>query len=466
MRRTLSELTKMSQGEWVGSIDNGTMVTGVSTDTRTLKPGQLYVPLSGEQFDGHDFLAQAVANGAVASLWERSRPLPETTIPLIQVDDPLQTLQRLASAYRQQLDVTVVAVTGSNGKTTTKDLLGSVLETRYRVHRTRGNLNNHIGVPLTLLSMAEETEVAVVEMGMNHAGEIALLSQIARPDIAVVTNVGDAHLEFLGSRAGIADAKLEIREGLSEDGILVYDGDEPLLQARLRQEQHLRLVSIGFDEGNAVQIQALKLHGDEGIRFQSSSSDYHFHLSLPGRHNAMNGMMAITVGKLLNLSDAEIQRGLEQAKVSGMRLERLVASNGMAIINDAYNASPRAMKAAIDLLVALPNQRKKWVLLADMLELGAEEEVYHRQIGAYAVEKGVDKIFTMGQRGRWIAAGAAAVATETRVIHCETAAEVAATLLQEGDASVTLLVKASRGARLEAVVQQLVEGEKAKSDGY
>lgn len=465
MRRTLSDIIEMSQGEWAGSPVDDTMVTGVSTDTRTLKPGQLYVPLKGERFDGHHFLTQAVANGAVASLWERSQPLPETAIPLIQVDDPLQALQRLASAYRRQVNATVVAVTGSNGKTTTKDLLGAVLETRYRVHRTRGNLNNHIGVPLTLLSMAEETEVAVVEMGMNHAGEIALLSQIARPDIAVVTNVGDAHLEHLGSRAGIADAKLEIREGLRGNGILVYDGDEPLLQERLHQERR-RLVSIGFNEGNAVHIKELELEGDEGIRFQSATTGYRFHLALPGRHNAMNAMMAVAVGRLLNLSDEEIQQGLERAEVSGMRLERLVAANGMAIINDAYNASPRAMKAAIDLLVSLPSERKKWALLGDMLEMGTEEEQFHREVGAYAAKRGVEKIFTLGRRGRWIAAGAEAAGTETTTIHCENAAVAAAQLQREGDASVTLLVKASRGARLEAVVQQLVEGEKTKSDGY
>ncbi|MDR6224803.1 UDP-N-acetylmuramoyl-tripeptide--D-alanyl-D-alanine ligase [Desmospora profundinema] len=464
MRRTLHDTAKMARGDQAGPSGNP-MVTGVSTDTRTLEPGQLYVPLEGERFDGHDFLKQAVEKGASAALWERSRPLPETSIPLVLVDDTLEALQRLASAYRQAIGATVVAVTGSNGKTTTKDLIGSVLGIRYRVHRTRGNLNNHIGVPLTLLSMPEETEVAVVEMGMNHAGEIALLSRMAVPDLAVVTNVGDAHLEFLGSRAGIADAKLEILEGLKPGGILVHDGDEPLLEERLRDETRKR-IPVGFGKDNTDPIGDLVLKGEEGIAFCSSSTGYRFHLSLPGRHNAMNAMMAIAIGRQFNLSDQEIQQGFNRVKASGMRLERLIAVNGMTIINDAYNASPRAMMATIDLLVSLPPERKKWVLFGDILELGDEEKRYHQEVGAYAVKQGVDRIFTLGRRGRWIAEGAQKAGADATTIHCRSAEDAAERLLQMGDETVTLLVKASRGARLEAVVQQLVKGEKAKSDGY
>jgi UDP-N-acetylmuramoyl-tripeptide--D-alanyl-D-alanine ligase len=464
MRRTLDEIAEMARGTKAGSSQD-VMVVGVSTDTRTLEPGQLYVPIVGERFDGHHFLAQAVEKGASAALWEDSRPLPQTSIPLIQVADTLQALQQMATAYRQAVDATVVAVTGSNGKTTTKDLIASVLDGEYRVHRTRGNLNNHIGVPLTLLTMPPDTEVAVVEMGMNHAGEISLLSRIAVPDLAVVTNIGEAHLEYLGSRAGIADAKLEMLEGLKPDGVLIYDGDEPLLRERLQQESR-RLIPVGFGHTNADPIQDLRFRGDEGIAFRSSTTGFSFELNLPGKHNAMNAMLAVTVGRLLHLSDAQIQQGLSRMEASGMRLERLVAANGMTIINDAYNASPRAMMATLDLLSTLPENRKKWALLGDMLELGHEEERYHREVGAYAVQHGVERLYTLGRRGEWIAEGARSIGGGTTIIHCDSHGEAAERLLHEGDAAVTLLVKASRGARLETVVEQLVKGEKAESDGY
>lgn len=213
------------------------MITGVTTDSRQAAAGQLFVPLVGEQFDGHEYLEQAVQNGAVAALWKKGKEVPESLahVPLLIVGDTLVALQRLATAYRSELFVRVVGITGSNGKTTTKDMAAAILGTSYKVHKTEGNFNNHIGLPLTVLQLEEDTEVAVLEMGMSGFGEIELLARIAQPDAAIITNIGDAHMLQLGSRAGIAKAKLEIATGLSEDGLLLYNGDEPLLEEELQR---------------------------------------------------------------------------------------------------------------------------------------------------------------------------------------------------------------------------------------
>ena len=235
--RTCEWLEEMTDGTFVGSpVDRSRLIRGVMTDTRKAKEGSLFVPLKGENVDGHQFLEQAIQGGAAASLWKEGVPFPDNlSIPLILVNDPLIALQKLASRYRRELDIPIIAITGSNGKTTTKDLIASVLSVKYQVGKTEGNLNNHIGVPLTLLSMSEQTEIGVVEMGMNHKGEIAHLSKIARPDGAVVTNVGESHLAYFRSRAEIADAKLEICEGIRGNGFLIIHGDEPLLRERTEE---------------------------------------------------------------------------------------------------------------------------------------------------------------------------------------------------------------------------------------
>ncbi|SMO48105.1 UDP-N-acetylmuramoyl-tripeptide--D-alanyl-D-alanine ligase [Melghirimyces algeriensis] len=459
MQKTLREIRDGVGGKLVGGvIDNHLLVHGVSTDSRTLKENQLYIPLTGTRFNGHDFLSDAVKRGAVAALWAKDVPVPKNRpVPLIVVEDTLKALQDLAAAYRQELGVKVVGVTGSNGKTTTKDLIGAVLGVRYRVHQTSGNLNNHIGLPLTLLSMPEDTEVAVVEMGMNHKGEIARLSQIAAPDFAVITNIGDAHLEFLGSREAIADAKLEIREGLSPDGILVMNGDEPLLRNRLTEEKR-KVLKVGFESINDDRALGLQMDGLRGISFTSSATDTRFELDMMGRHNAVNALLAIHIGRLLGLTEAEIQKGLKQVQSSDMRLENLVAANGMTVINDAYNSSPSAVRATIDLITSLKDFQEKWVLLGDILELGENEEALHREVGHYAAEKGVSRLFTLGDRARWIGEGAQTADPRLPVVHFKTVEEASERLMQDGGDFAVLLVKASRGARLERVVYLLTEG--------
>jgi UDP-N-acetylmuramoyl-tripeptide--D-alanyl-D-alanine ligase len=461
IRRTCGWIAKVTGGKIHGSpADRMLLICGVSTDTRTLAENRLFVPLAGERFDGHDFLDQAVVRGAAASLWQKDRPLPDKPeIPLILVENTLSALQKIAAAYREELGIPVVAVTGSNGKTTTKDLIAAVLSARFRVHKTSGNLNNHIGVPLTLLAIPEDAEIAVVEMGMNHPGEIAVLSRIARPDAAVITNIGESHIEFLGSREGIARAKLEVREGLAAGGPIIFDGDEPILNRLLQDDPH-PLVRVGWNEKLDESPVAPEMLGTEGFVFRSRKTGTVFRLPLLGRHNVKNALLAVETGRYFGLSEEEIARGLAGVKLTGMRLELVKAKNGMSIINDAYNASPTSVKAALDLLAELEPSMEKWALLGDIREIGKEEERYHRELGIYALEKGVSRLYTIGERGKWIHEEAMAHnrGAERVIRHFRSHDEATEALLAEGNQHVLLLVKASRAAHLDRVVQNLTEG--------
>lgn len=459
IERTCSWIQEVTTGELVTTtpLDDRLLIRGVSTDTRKINPGSLFVPLVGEFFDGHRFLDQAAAGGAVAAIWQTDRPVPENVqIPLILVKDTLQALQQLAAAYRDELKIPIIGITGSNGKTTTKDLVSAVLSEKFQVLKTAGNLNNHIGVPLTLLSLSETTEIGVVEVGMNHAGEISILSQIAKPNLAVVTNIGESHLEFLGSRAGIADAKLEICEGLAEDGMLIIHGDEPLLLDRVANRK--RVVRVGFLESNdEYPVQLSTTDHLTGVQFDTAKQATHFKVPLLGKHNILNALYAIVIGRHLGLSEAEIQQGLAKAKISGMRLEVLTARNQMLVINDAYNASPTSMRAALELLQTLEPTFEKWALLGDIREIGPEEAAYHREIGALAIAQKLNRLYTIGERGRWIAEGAIAANEEQHchIEHFDSITEAVETLQKEGHQNVLLLVKASQAMQLAQVVENL-----------
>lgn len=460
MERTCNWILKSTYGEWIGSpVDIYRLVKGVSTDSRTLYPNQLYVPLIGERFDGHQFIDQAVERGAAAVLWQKGQPLPGSLdIPVIVVNNSLKALQQLAARYRRESKAKVVAVTGSNGKTTTKDLIASVLSERYTVHKTKGNLNNHIGVPLTLLSMPEQTDLAVVEMGMNHPGEISFLSQIARPDVAVITNIGESHIEHLGSREGIARAKLEIKEGLSSAGTIIFDGDEPLLRQYLRNETRPQ-IRVGWQEDVDEAPEQAEVRGTEGIVFRSRREGTLFTLPLLGRHNMKNALYAVEVARRFSLTEQEIASGLANASLTGMRLELKIARNGMLVINDAYNASPTSMRAALDLLQEIEPGREKWALLGDILEIGEQEESYHREIGVYAMKKGINRLYTIGERGRWIYEGAVEAKNSAQtLVHFHTLNDAANTLTREGNQKSVLLVKASRAAQLDQIVNKMTEG--------
>ncbi|MGD6994308.1 UDP-N-acetylmuramoyl-tripeptide--D-alanyl-D-alanine ligase [Sutcliffiella horikoshii] len=449
IKRTLKQIQEMAQGQPISSEYSAIVVEGVSKDTREDMSGKLYIPIIGENFNGHAFVRDAIEKkGAVASFWQKDQPEPPTDLNLIVVDDTIEALQHLASSYRNQIGMKVVGITGSNGKTTTKDMVTSVLETTFRVHKTAGNYNNHIGLPLTILSMKEDTEVAVLEMGMSGRGEIELLSSIAKPDAAVITNIGESHMQDLGSREGIAEAKLEIAAGLKQDGKLIINGDEPLLTDRVGGKTNV--IPFGLKANNDYQARDITLKG-RGTHFIIEETEYF--IPVLGAHNVTNALAAIIVGELFGVSEENRKKGLEQLVITGMRNEVVETSGGWTVINDAYNASPTSMRAALDLLGSLDGYGKKIAVLGDMLELGDMEKTFHQEIGQYVKEKNVDYVFTFGALGMEIAKGAQEVLEPSRVkpfMNKQELTRELLPLLENGD---VVMVKGSRGMKLEEVIE-------------
>lgn len=455
--RKLSDIARLAEGRLLQG-DPERVVTGVATDTRKEMAGMLFVPLVGENFDAHDFLDKAVSQGATAALWQADRPRPQTDLPLIEVDDTLLGLQRLAAGYRNELGVRVIGVTGSNGKTSTKDILTAVLSRQFKVQKTLGNLNNHIGLPLMMLLLEEDTEIAVLEMGMNHFGEIALLARLAQPEIGVIINIGESHIEHLGSRDGIADAKCELIEALPADGTAVLLGDEPLLRARSGKTA-ASIVWYGLGDGNDVQATDVKNLGVHGSEF--SVEGVRYTLPLPGEHNVGNALAALVVGRALGMEAEQISEGLAQAVLTARRLEIKKARLGGTVIDDAYNASPTSMRAALNMLAGMPNA-PKIAVLGGMLELGDSSEEMHREIGACVARLDLDHLVCVGALAADIAAGARAAGFPAERIFATDAKPSAVGHVEEllrqsaerqGDAVV--LVKASNGIKLGEIVQSL-----------
>ncbi|WP_347550445.1 UDP-N-acetylmuramoyl-tripeptide--D-alanyl-D-alanine ligase [Pseudalkalibacillus hwajinpoensis] len=443
-----SLLNEFSQGP----VDQELVFEGVATDTRKDCTNKLFVPIVGEVFDGHRFIDRAIANGATGTLWEKSKPFPEDLkdrIHVYMVDDTTIGLQNLAMQVLKQQKPYVIGVTGSNGKTTVKDMLEAVLSPKYKTYKTQGNLNNHWGLPMTVLAMPEETEVLILEMGMSGAGEISLLSKIANPDVAIITNIGESHLEQLGSRENIAKAKMEIFEGLKADGLLVIDGDEPLLSGI-----EINKVSCGYAETNDLQIERVEKK-EKGYAFTLKSETDSFEIHLLGKHNIKNAVYSIASARKLGMSEQEIRTGLSSLRLTGMRLEQHRLLSGALIINDAYNASPTSMKAALETLAELEGFDKKIAVLGDMYELGCNEEALHRDIGS-SIRKPISEVVTVGDKGKWIYDGLtedeAQVVPAVSFVNKEDAASYLAGKL---DDRTVVLLKASRGLGLETILKAL-----------
>ncbi|WP_255570134.1 UDP-N-acetylmuramoyl-tripeptide--D-alanyl-D-alanine ligase [Cohnella sp. CFH 77786] len=465
MQATLQEAAGWC-GATYGEASGGTRLAGVSTDTRSLKPGQLFVPLSGERFDGHDYLDAAREAGAAASLWQRNRPVPPNPgLPLLLVDDTLVALQRLAQGYLETMNAKVAAVTGSNGKTTTKDLVSAVLATRLRVHKTEGNFNNEIGLPLTILRANPDTEAFVLEMGMSGFGEISLLTRLARPDLAVITNIGESHLLQLGSRRNIARAKLEIAEGLKPGGLLIVNGDEPLLAEELARMPLPPGVSVfTYGEGESCDYAAsdVRVSAERtgfSVRTRSGGEPESYEIPVPGKHNALNALAAVAAGKAFGLTRGEIAEGLRAARLTGMRVERSNAANGAVILNDAYNASPTSVRAAIGLMSGLSGYRNKRLVLGDMLELGPDEAAYHAEIGRAVTPDAADYVYVYGPLSVHIAEEARGAYPPGAVRHFSDKRELMDTLVRETEPADLVLVKGSRGMKLEEIVAALQKGD-------
>ena len=383
-------------------------VKGVELDSRKLQEGYLFIATKGERVDGHSFIPQAFEKGCYAVVCEK---LPENAVGLcIVVEDSFKALQDIAAYYREQLSVKVVGITGSVGKTSTKEVISGVLSEKYVVLKTEGNFNNEIGLPLTVLKIRKEHEVAVLEMGINHFGEMHRLSRIAKPDVCVITNIGQCHLEFLIDRDGILRAKSEIFDFMNPDGVVCLNGDDDKL-VTVQNVHGKRPVFFGKADTcdiQAVNIENLGLEGSKAdVREKNGSQEfqgaYSIRLYVPGEHMVSNALAAIAVGRAMGLSKEEMVKGIAKTGMVGGR-SNIIRDEKLTIIDDCYNANPVSMKAAIDLLESASTRRV--ALLGDMFELGEREKELHREVGEFLASKSIEKIICVGNLAKEIYDGA------------------------------------------------------------
>ena len=435
---------------------------GVSTDTRTLATGNLFIALSGENFDGHDCLPQAAAQGAAGLLIRtvdsgKLAALPEG-VPAIGVSDTMQALGDIARDWRRRFPVPVVAVTGSSGKTTTKEMVAAIAGRTRRVLKTEGNLNNRIGLPLTLLQLRKEHELAIVEMGTNSPGEIAALASIAQPDIGLITNIGPAHLEGLGSLAAIREEKGSLFETMAGQGTAILNQDDPaigLLAWRWRGKR----VTFGLGPGALVAARGIEPAGPAGVRFRLviDGVETPVFLRTPGRHNVMNALAAAAAAWALGFDRHEIAAGLAAFRPIPGRSEIRRLGNGAYLMIDTYNANPASVREAVNTLLGLRGDGDAVVILGDMLELGAQSAALHAEIGELLAEAGIRDLFLKGSWTEAVAAGAIRRGFPAeRIAFFKTPEEVVSALrsrLKEGD---WILIKGSRKMKMEAVAEKII----------
>jgi len=463
--RTSARLT----ADWVATAMAGTIVfgnstrefAGVSIDTRTLAPGELFIGIRGERFDGADFAQAAIGAGAAGLVVPRrhGRVLPrDTDVAVIEVDDTTAALQGLAHAVRIDSGTKVVAITGSAGKTTTKEVTAEFLAARYRVIRNRGNLNNHIGLPLSLMELRERPEIAVVEFGMNHAGEISTLVHVAEPEVRVWTNVGEAHLGFFKSVEAIADAKAEILEDATSGTVLVANADDPRIAARTASFAG-RVVTFGIERDADVRATALVDRGIDGMsaRVSTPRGDVDLATPLLGRGNLANVLAATAVAIECGIPIDRIAERAARLRPASRRGEILRLSKGVTVIDDSYNANPDAVRRALEVFRTAEGALRRVAVLGEMLELGDRAVALHEEVGATLTASRVDLLLAFGGAPATAMADAAVAAgmPRERVRHVATSAEaatLAAAMIRPGD---LVLVKGSRGVRGDVVVDRL-----------
>ena len=444
------EIVKAVKGTLIqGSAE--TEVHDVVTDTRAIQPGMFFVPLKGERFDGHNFVKEALAKGAVGFVTEQELSIVSGEVCIIKVKDTLEALQDIAAYYRSKFPIPFIGITGSVGKTTTKDMIAKVLEQRYCIHKTKGNFNNEIGLPLTVFGLRNEHQIGITEMGMSGFGEISRLVYVAKPETAVITNIGLSHIEKLGSQDNILKAKMEIFENLSDNGVAVLNGDDSNL-FRLKGTLGFKVLYYGINnlenDYRAVNI----IHHDDNMTFDTTIDGKVYTITVPvmGEHNIYNSLAAIAVGLRYGMDIQEIAKGIAEFVPGNMRLN-IFECKGIKVIEDCYNASPTSVEAALKVLKQL-NSKRKIAILGDMLELGEWTESSHRDIGRFTQENNADYLFAVGKYAERIKEGAlnAGMPSE-RVYSFKDNNEINQTLesfLQQGDA---VLVKGSRGMKMENI---------------
>lgn len=448
---TVQDIASAVSGIWWNPCENVPEVTAVCTDSRKLTPGCLFIPWVGEKFDGHDFIDAALDAGAAGCLCAKLPLDLRDDKFYIKVDDTRLALRALAAAYRDQFQIPFLQITGSVGKTTTKEMISSVLSAKLRILKTPENFNNDIGTPLTLLQLEPQHQAAVIETGMNHFGEIRYLGEMVRPDIAIITNIGDAHIENLGSREGILQAKSEIFENLKEDGLVVLNGDDALLDTVSVPQRTLR---CGKSEHCNVHVTDIDDHGVEGITCTVTTAKDTYVLSIPapGEHMVYSASMAVAIGEELGLNHDQIIRGVASYAPIGSRMHLVRLPEKRVILDDCYNANPQSVTAALEVLAKTECDRKIAVL-GDMGELGTLTERAHYNMGALATMLGIDLIIAIGENAAIIADGAAQ--SGGSVLYFKTKEEAIDTLKEQLQPDTAMLMKASHAMHFEKLVEAL-----------
>lgn len=452
---------------WVADQLQGTLqgmdirIQGVSTDSRTIAPGDLFIALSGPNFDGHRFVQQATEQGAAALIV--SQPV-DSELPTILVADCKQALGQLGAAVKQLLAPKTVAITGSSGKTTVKEMVASILSRRGKVLATKGNFNNDIGVPLTLLRLRPEHEFAVVELGANHLGEIAYTSNLVKPDVATIINAAASHLEGFGSLLGVARAKSEIFKGLATDGTAILNADSQFYPFWKGKLDHLQVQSFAVDGGADFYAEDVTLELDGCAQFiiHTPQGRTFLRLPLPGVHNVSNALVAAALAMKVGASLDDVRDGLQQLQQVSGRLNVKQLGPQVKVLDDTYNANVASVTAAIDLLATFSG--RKVLLLGDMAELGEKARYYHEQVGEYAKQQGIDNLYSLG-----VLSQSASSVFATAGCHFQQRTELVDALCQqlEGEMrDIIILVKGSRSSAMEKVVAQMEVSPLGKFDRY
>lgn len=451
MKKTLKQLAAWLNDEVPAFGD--TEVSGISIDTRTIQQGDLFVPFRGEQTNGHKFVMQAFEKGASASLWQKDEPNPPQDVPLLFVDNPELALQQMAYAYRSEHKAKFIGITGSNGKTSTKDILAGVLTPFFKVQKTIGNFNNQLGLPITILQLDEDTDVAVLEMGMSGFGEIEFLTKLARPHMTVITNIGEAHMQDLGSRAGIARAKFEIVQGMSANGVLFYDGDEPLLKELVAKEQNLHAVAFGLTPGNLLYAENIEATTNGSSFTAHGVIEGNFFISVLGKHQVKNTLVAMLISQKLGLNDDQIRASLKQVTLTEMRMQQVQGTNGALFINDAYNAAPTSVKAAIQFIASSTIRSEKWLVLGDMLELGSNERVFHENLSEDIHAQEISYVCLFGPRMAYLYDILKERFDVEHLLYVKDDFTPIIEKLQQANEESIVLLKGSRGMKLETILK-------------
>ena len=442
---TLAEIAAACGGTYVGDEAlKSACITSVERDSRQIKEGSLFLAIPGERVDGHDFIEKCFDSGAVCAICEKAPK--NASKPYILVPSTLQAVKKIGRAYREKFDIPVVGVSGSVGKTSTKEMLYAVLSQKFKTHKTQGNLNNELGVPLTLLSMPEDTEAAVIEMGISGFGEMTRLSEMAQPTVCVLTIIGCCHLENLGDRDGVLKAKTEMFKNSRENAAFILNGDDDKLST-VKEVNGTRPVFFGLNSGNDYYAENIENNGEGGVGCTLCFDGKELNVTIPaiGSYMVSNALAAVAVGRLLGLNDEQLKNGVEAYKTVGSRAN-VVNTGRLRIIDDCYNANPTSVKASLDTLKNFSGRTV--AILGDMKELGANELSLHYDTGAYAKETGIDRVISVGPLAKELAKGADDLWFES----IEALEKELPALIKDGD---TVLVKASHSMHFEKIVEFL-----------